>query len=71
MGPHGGEVNLQVWVENQWGTVVSPGEATVLLPSREQCVELPRPAEEDIERMIEHEVARYRALDTGVRFDEH
>jgi acyl dehydratase len=69
MSPNGGEVRLEVWVENQWGTVVSPGEATVLLPLRERCVELPRPAEEDIERMIQHEVARYRALDTGVTFD--
>jgi len=32
-------------------------------------VELPKPADEDIEQMIQHEVRRYRALDTGVTFD--
>ena len=33
---HNGEhlVDLEVWVENQGGEVVSPGEATVALPSR-------------------------------------
>jgi len=69
MTPAGGEVRLEVWVENQWGTVVSPGTATVLLPTRDAPVELPRPVEEDIERMIEHEVERHRPLDTGVTFD--
>lgn len=65
----GGEVRLEVWVENQWGTVVSPGSATVLLPTKDKPVELPRPAEEDIERLVEHEVAHHKDLDTGVKFD--
>jgi acyl dehydratase len=51
------EVHLEVWVENQWGTVVTPGNAVVLLPSRAAQVELPRPAEEDIDRMFAYEVA--------------
>jgi len=53
------EVHLEVWVENQWGTVVTPGKAVVLLPTRDKAVELPKPAEEDIDRMYAHEVARY------------
>ena len=53
------EVHLDVWVENQWGTIVTPGEAVVLLPTRGQAVTLPRPAEEDIDKMFAHEVARY------------
>jgi acyl dehydratase len=51
------EVHLDIWVENQWGTIVTPGTAVVLLPSRSAAVELPRPAEEDIDRMFAHEVA--------------
>jgi len=27
------EVHLEIWVENQWGTVVSPAKAVVLLPT--------------------------------------
>lgn len=52
------EVTLDVWVENQWGKVTSPGTATVLLPSRERPVDLPRPAHEDIDAMVQHEVRR-------------
>jgi acyl dehydratase len=52
------EVHLEIWVENSFGTVVTPGNAVVLLPSRDAAVELPRPAEEDIDRMFAHEVAR-------------
>ncbi|ACG78939.1 conserved hypothetical protein [Phenylobacterium zucineum HLK1] len=53
------EVHLEVWVENQWGTTVTPGKAVVLLPTRDKAVELPRPAEEDIDRMFAHEVSRH------------
>jgi acyl dehydratase len=52
------EIYLDVWVENQWGTVVTPGEAVVLLPSRTGPVELPRPPEEDIDKMFAVEVAK-------------
>lgn len=54
------EVHLEVWVENQHGVIVSPGEAVVLLPTRDKAVELPRPAEENIDKMYAHEVERYR-----------
>ena len=57
------EVYLEVWVENQWGTVVTPGEAVVLLPTRQAPVDLPRPAEEQLDAMIAHEVARYARPD--------
>jgi acyl dehydratase len=53
------EVRLELWIENQWGTVVTPGEATVLLPTRDAQVELPKPAEEDLAAMIAHEVERH------------
>ncbi len=54
------EVHLDIWVENQHGTIVSPGNAVVLLPTRDAAVELPRPAEEDIDKLYAHEVSRYR-----------
>ncbi|WP_242123893.1 MaoC family dehydratase N-terminal domain-containing protein [Sphingobium sp. Sx8-8] len=53
------EVHLDLRIENQWGTVVTPGSAVVLLPTRDKAVELPRPAQEDIDAMFAHEVARY------------
>ncbi|MDB5446584.1 MAG: Acyl dehydratase [Phenylobacterium sp.] len=65
----GGEVRLEVWVENQWGTMVTPGQATVLLPTRDKPVELPKPAHEEIETLIAHEVEQRRPLDTRVSFD--
>lgn len=55
------EVELAIRVENQWGTVTSPGTATVLLPSRHGPVVLPRPAEENAGAMIRHEIARLSA----------
>jgi acyl dehydratase len=54
------EVHLDIRVENQWGTVTTPGTAVVLLPSRDRAVELPRPAEENIDHMFAHEAERYR-----------
>jgi hypothetical protein len=66
MTDKGGEVRLEIWIENQWGTIVTPGEATVLLPTRDKPVELPRPAVEDIDGLIAHEVERHRHLDTGI-----
>jgi hypothetical protein len=50
------EVHLAVRVENQWGTVVSPGDAVVLLPSGEKPVDLPRPPKEQIDDLVAHEV---------------
>jgi len=57
------EVHLDVWVENQWGTVVTPGDAVVLLPTRQTAVDLPKPAEQDVDRLIAHEVSRYATAD--------
>ena len=56
----GGEVSLDVWVENQHGTITSPGNAVVLLPTRQAPVTLPKPAVSEIDAMFAHEVARYR-----------
>jgi len=47
----------------------SPGEATVLLPTRDKPVELPKPVDEDIERMIQHEVRRLSGARHGRDFD--
>jgi acyl dehydratase len=53
------EVYLDVRVENQWGTTTSPGNAVVLLPTRDQPkVTLPRPAHADIDAMVQYEVKR-------------
>ncbi|MBV9509209.1 MAG: acyl dehydratase, partial [Caulobacteraceae bacterium] len=57
------EVHLNIWVENQWGTIVSPGSAVVLLPTRDKAVELPRPAQEDVDEMFAHEVETMKARD--------
>jgi len=54
------EVHLDVWVENQHGTVVSPGSAVVLLPTRDKAVELPKPAKENLDEMYAYEVERLR-----------
>jgi len=57
----GGEVRLEVWVENQHGAVTSPGTATVLLPSREKgAVVLPKPASNSVDGLLEHEIARLK-----------
>ena len=54
------EVHLELSVENQWGTVTSPGHAVILLPTRANpVVELPKPAQENIDDMVRHEVKRY------------
>ena len=51
------EVHLDVWVENQWGTVVTPGNAVVLLPSRGgQHVDLPKPDHEDMDALWARQV---------------
>jgi acyl dehydratase len=52
------EVHLDIWVENQWGTVTTPGQAVVLLPSRSAAFDLPQPPRPDVDEMFEHEVAR-------------
>ncbi len=52
----GNEVHLEIWVENQWGTTVSPGNAVVLLPTRKQSVTLPLPPEENVDDLVRHEV---------------
>jgi acyl dehydratase len=54
-----GEVHVTLHIKNQHGTVVTPGTAVVLLPTRTAPVELPRPAAEEIDRMYAYEVARY------------
>ncbi|MES2986339.1 MAG: MaoC family dehydratase N-terminal domain-containing protein [Pseudomonadota bacterium] len=54
-----GEVHVTLHIKNQHGSVVTPGSAVILLPTRDAPVELPRPAEEDVDRMYAHEVARY------------
>jgi hypothetical protein len=54
------EVHLDIWVENQHGTVVSPGSAVVLLPTRDKPVELPKPAKENIDEMYAYEVEQLK-----------
>jgi acyl dehydratase len=54
------EVHLEIWVENQWGTIVTPGDAVVLLPTRQAAVELPKPPANNVDDLYAHEIERYR-----------
>jgi acyl dehydratase len=54
-------VDLNVWVENQWGVITTPGDAVVILPTRDAPIELPRPARENVEEMIQYEIDRLAA----------
>ena len=57
------EVDLEIWCENQRGVVTSPGNATVLLPTRsEPTVVLPPPPVSTIEEMVDFEMARIDGL---------
>jgi acyl dehydratase len=53
------EVHLAVRCENNRGEVSTPGTAVVLLPTREQAVELPAPPATDLEGMVAHELERF------------
>jgi acyl dehydratase len=55
------EVHLDIRVENQWGTVTTPGSAVVLLPTREAPVELPQPPRANAEALIQYEIDRLAA----------
>lgn len=53
----GGEVHLDVWIENQRGVVISPGSAVVLLPTRARGpVSLPNPPTNDMTEFLRKEV---------------
>jgi acyl dehydratase len=57
MTDEGAEVHLELRIENQRGLVLTPGEAVVLLPSRENGpVVLPTPPSEDVLGVLRHEV---------------
>jgi hypothetical protein len=59
----GAEVHLEIRIENQRGLVLTPGEATVLLPSRETGpVRLPTPPSEDVLGVLRHEVEELRRI---------
>ncbi len=59
------EVHLEVWIENQWGTIVTPGEAVVLLPTRSAPMELPSPPAQNLRSLIDFEVQRHAAPDAS------
>lgn len=52
------EVHVEVAVENQWGDVVTPGNAVVLLPSRSAKVTLPAPYSSDVDELYRQEITR-------------
>jgi acyl dehydratase len=54
------EVHLEVRCENQRGEITTPGTAVVLLPTRDQAVELPEPPKATLRDMLAHEIERYR-----------
>lgn len=56
------EVHLEIRVTNQRGVVTTPGDAVVLLPSREHGdVVLPAPPADSIQGLLDHEIARLAA----------
>jgi acyl dehydratase len=58
----GCEVQLEIRIENQRGLVLTPGEATILLPSREHGpVKLPKPPASDPVAMLNHEIETLKA----------
>lgn len=51
------EVDVDIRIENQRGAVISPGRATVLLPSRVHgAVALPEPPAPDMESLFRHQI---------------
>jgi len=55
----GNEVTLDVWCENQRGLLISPGNATVLLPSRERGpMQLPKPPRDNTRDLLAFEIER-------------
>ena len=63
MTAEGAEVHLEIRIENQRGLVLTPGEAIVLLPSREQGpVVLPKPSSEDVMGVLRNEVEELYAI---------
>jgi acyl dehydratase len=62
----GAEVHLDIRIENQRGVCVTPGNAVVLLPSRERGpVKLPNPPGADAASLLRHEVELLRAENGG------
>lgn len=59
------EVHVKIWCENQRGDITSPGEAVILLPTRDRAVELPTPPADTMEALIEYDVARFAAQEGG------
>ena len=53
------EVHLEIRCTNQRGVVTSPGQAIVLLPTREAAVVIPDPPASSMQALIEHDVAHY------------
>lgn len=52
------EAHLEIWCENQRGVTTSPGYATVILPTRDTPVTLPKPPVQTMDEMIQHEMDR-------------
>ncbi|MBV9996369.1 MAG: MaoC family dehydratase N-terminal domain-containing protein [Caulobacteraceae bacterium] len=66
MTQEGAEVHLDVRIENQRGLCLTPGNAVVLLPSRERGpVKLPDPPASDPDAMLRHEVEELRRQNGG------
>ena len=53
------EVHLEVGCWNQRGEQTSPGQAVVLLPTRDRAVELPAPPADTLAELLAVEIARH------------
>ncbi len=59
------EVYLEIRCVNQRGVITSPGEAVVLLPTREQGVVVPAAPADSMDQLIERDVERFMSLEGG------
>jgi acyl-CoA thioesterase FadM len=53
------EVHLELSCTNQRGEQTTPGTAVVLLPTRQESVQLPRPPAEDLDELLAGEITRF------------
>lgn len=53
------EIHFEIRCENQRGETTTPATAVVLLPTRQQQVQLPKPPAPDLEGMVANELSRF------------
>ena len=59
------EVYLDIRCTNQRGVVTSPGQAVVLLPTRDEAVAVPEAPADSMDALIERDVELFAGLEGG------